>query len=222
MKPAITLAACVLLNLSLTPTPGIAASACSGMVISPIPHSDSRLVCEAVSTTLALMHAYGLEPPPRLEIEVSDAIHAQHDIRRFGQYDPFEGRITVMSQAACLHTERYRKPFGLPMNEALYRSIIAHEVAHAVAEWNFEVADPGLAAHEYLAYVFQIASMPQPQQAALLEHIGVSAFQNPAEITEIYYSLNPDYFALKAFRHFQQTEDRIGMIRRLLSGELIP
>ena len=90
-----------------------------------------------------------------------------------------------------------------------------------MADWNFLVAEPSLMAHEYLAYVFQIASMPHSLRQKILKRIDVPAFHKAEEITEIYYSLNPDYFALKSFRHFMQTEDKLTLIHRLLSGELI-
>ncbi len=223
MRPAFPVVFFLLLSLSGALAPGVEASSCDDapILVTPPAHEDRLEVCKAAKTTIALMQSYGLEAPPRLEIEIRDAVDARHDNRRFGHFDPFEGKIAVMSWKACTDIERPQKPFGLAMSHALHRSIIAHEVAHAVADWNFLVAEPNLAAHEYLAYVFQIAGMPYPLQQTILQKIDVPAFQKADEITEIYYSLNPDYFALKSFRHFMQAEDKFTLMRRLLSGELI-
>lgn len=223
MRPAFLFPLFLLLNLSGAFSSGMEASTCTDAEILVIPaaHEDRQEVCVAAIATIELMQNYGFEPPPRLEIEIRDSVDARQVNRHFGHFDPFEGRIAVMSWKACLQVDRARKPFGLEMSHALHRSIIAHEVAHAVAEWNFLVAEPSLAAHEYLAYVFQIAGMPHVLQQAVLKQIDVPAFEKAEEITETYYSLNPDYFALKSFRHFMQAEDKLRLIRRLLSGKLI-
>jgi hypothetical protein len=167
------------------------------------------------------MHSYGMEPPPRLEIEIVDNIDTRHKSRRFGHFDPFMGKITVLSWTACTAAQPQWRPFGQPMNRALHRSFIVHEVAHAVAEWNFKVAEPAYIAHEYLAYVFQLVSMPHDLRSSILRKIDVPAFQHTDEINETYFNLNPDYFAVKSFRHFMQANDQTALIRRLLSGQLI-
>ena len=183
--------------------------------------ADHRLVREAVERVVERMCHYGLEPPPRIEIIVDEQAEDLHVNSRFGEFDPFEDRITTIALAAHMQAGQRHRLFGLPMSPGLHRSFIAHEVAHAVAQWNFEVPDPGFAAHEYLAYVFQLDTMHEQLKRVVLERVDVPAFQRADEISEVYYRLNPDYFAVKAYRHFLATKDRRALLRAILSGDLI-
>jgi hypothetical protein len=222
MKRIIIVALCLLLSLHFPLNRATEAHVCADptILVGPAGHQDQQLVCEAAAAALRLMHNYNMEAPPRLEIEIVDEIDGSHEISRLGQFDPFAGNITVVSWQACKEAEIAWRPFGQPMNRALYRSFIVHEVAHAVADWNFKIAEPTSIIHEYLAYIFQLASLPHDLRERILQQIDVPAFQHRDEITETYYSLNPDYFAVKSFRHFMQVKDQATLIRQLLSGEL--
>jgi hypothetical protein len=222
MKRIIIVALFLLLSLHFPLNRATEARVCadSTILVGPASHQDQHLTCEAAAAALSLMHNYNMELPPRLEIEIVDEINGSHDISRFGQFDPFVGKITVVSWKACKEAGMAWRPFGQPMDRALYRSFITHEVAHAVADWNFKIADPAFVAHEYLAYVIQLISMPDDLRASILQAIDIPAFQHTDEITETYYSLNPDYFAVKSFRHFMQAKDQTALIRRLLAGKL--
>jgi hypothetical protein len=183
---------------------------------------DVDIVCEAIQVTLQLTKRYDLEFAPRLDIDVVDRIKALQSSNRFGEFDPVTGKIVVLSSRSCEKAATEWFPFGQQMTRSLHRSLIVHELAHSVADWNFKSAEPGLLVHEYLAYVFQIASMPSDLQNAIFQQISVPGFQQASEINEIYYALNPDYFGVKAYHHFQMAKDRKALFRRLLAGELIP
>jgi hypothetical protein len=182
---------------------------------------DRELACDAVVSTLQLAQRFDMEIPPRLDIEVVDKLDSQYAAKRFGEFDPFEGKILVMSSSACKLAAQNWKPFGQQITPMLQRSLIVHEVAHAVADWNFKVSEPNFLAHEYIAYVFQISSMPKDLQSAILKHVEVPAFQDIDEINDIYYGLNPDYFGVKSYRHFMQTKERKALLHRFLAGEVI-
>jgi hypothetical protein len=224
MQPYIALSLCLVLTLPQCLSLAAETSSCPGTtaVINATHQDDEEIACEAVHMTLKLLTRYELETPPRLDIEVVNRFQDIHASQRFGQFDPFAGKILVMSSRADRLASNGWKPFGLAITRPLYRSLIVHELAHAVADWNFKIAEPGILAHEYLAYVFQIASMPPTLQQIIFEQIDVPAFQHTSEINEIYYGLNPDYFGVKSYRHFLQTKDKIALIRRLLAGELLP
>ncbi len=192
----------------------------STVIVSASDPESLRHACDAADITFRLMRMYGMEVPPLLEIEIVDVLNDLHTTQRFGQFDPFEYKLAIMSLAACQAPAKRLKPFAQPMDRVLHSSFIAHEVAHAVAAWNFKIAEPSFLTHEYLAYVFQIASMPFDLRTAILQHIDVPAWQ-PEEIDETYYNLNPDYFAVKSYRHFLQTKDKKALILRLLAGEPI-
>jgi hypothetical protein len=217
---------CLFLALCLPYRLSFAAGAlpCPGTpaVIAASHQVDRDIICEAVQRTIRLIQRYDLETPPRLDIKVVDRFQDPHATERFGEFDPFAGKVQVMSSASCQRAAQQWQPFGQPMSRMLYRSLIIHELAHAVAEWNFRIAEPGILAHEYFAYVFQIDSMPPNLQQAILKQIDVPAFLYTHEINETYYGLNPDYFGVKSYRHFLQAQDKKALFRRLLAGELIP
>jgi hypothetical protein len=196
----------------------------------PCPHSDTlvtsadtetrRRICETVQRTEQLMQNYGMDRSFRLQIRTVDSFdgHQPNDI--FGRFDSVGYRIEILTLPACMETAKERLPFGLAMSEALHQSFVAHEVAHAVTQWNSKIAKISTAAHEYIAYTFQIMSMSDALRSKILAHIDIEAFEHEDEINDVYYSLNPEYFALKSYRHFMQLKDKQGFIQRLLSGGL--
>ena len=70
--------------------------------------------------------------------------------------------------------------------------------------------------HEYIAYIVQFSMMNKKLRSEILSSIDIHAFQNEGEIGETYLALNPDYFAVKAYRHFMATPDKRGLLKKIL------
>jgi hypothetical protein len=224
MRQYLTLGLCLILSLGQVHTLAADTATCphAEVVIQASRQDDVKIVCEAIQITLQLTKRYGLDFFPGLRIEVVDRFQAVQTTKRFGEFNSMAKKIAVLSSNAYTMAAAEWMPFGQQMTRALQRSLIVHELAHAVADWNFMIPEPGHLAHEYLAYVFQISSMPSDLRNTILQQIDVPGFQQASEINLLYYTLNPDCFGVKVYRHFLMAKDRTDLLQRLLVGELIP
>jgi hypothetical protein len=103
------------------------------------------------------------------------------------------------------------------MDRPLWRSYVAHELTHAAIHAACGRACPDRAAHEYIAAVAQMASLPPSVRAAILGgHPGLEGFREPAEISEIYYALSPAKFMVKSYRHYLRPGNGRPFIQTLL------
>ena len=76
-------------------------------------------------------------------------------------------------------------------------------------------------ANEYVAYAFQILSLPATDRDALL-----AAFPRPTPPKDLgpfnstALLINPLRFATNAYRHFMSVDDRCQFLRGIISGEI--
>ena len=82
----------------------------------------------------------------------------------------------------------------------MYRSLVTHEVAHAVASCNFAIPEPPIQAQEYVAYVAMFSMMnPNLRERVLAENPG-AGFDSQLEMNEIVYLFDPMRFGVEAYR----------------------
>ncbi|MEN8249138.1 MAG: DUF6639 family protein, partial [Bacteroidota bacterium] len=88
------------------------------------------------------------------------------------------------------------------IDKDLHKSIIIHELAHALF-WNNK-GNHIIARefHEYFAYTIQLALLEKSHREQIILSSDVPAFSNRSEISEEYYLLNPTRFAVKSYLHF--------------------
>ena len=115
---------------------------------------------------------------------------------------------------------RVTQYFGLECDLTLFRSIVAHEIAHAVANQNFSMDAPEWIAQEYIAYVTQLATLPDGVRAAILENYQNPGYESAGAMKPVHLLLGPEIFAVKAFRHFIQLEQPTEFLHQLLAGEV--
>lgn len=139
----------------------------------------------------------------------------------YGYFDGQSGLIHVLSFDASHFTADAAELFGEPISRALYRSIVAHEVAHLIAERNFAVEAPARAAQEYIAYATQFATMPAEIRSRILANDHSQGFRNRRRINSIIWMFSPSQFAVEAYRHFIRPENGTGFLRGLVNGEIL-
>ncbi len=129
-----------------------------------------------------------------------------------------EQRVYMLAFAACP-----KQGFApdLPIDRALYRSLIAHEVAHHIAAANFKVEKPSVVAHEYIAYVTMFATMGPDQRDEILAHFPGEGWDNERGFNLSVYMMAPHFFGAQAYRHFMRLEDRQAFLERVLSGSAL-
>jgi hypothetical protein len=181
---------------------------------------DAELACQGASRAVGFLSGLGLAAPPGLLIEVVDALPELYGTGQLGSFHARSGRVQVLGYAQCREILRNYPLFGLDLDEDLYRSIVAHEVAHAFAATNYSGRGTAIVAQEYLAYVTQFIALPPALRQRILEASDIRAFAHDSSISETFYFLDPHAFAIAAFGHFAAHKDGPGFIRRLLRGEV--
>ena len=143
------------------------------------------------------------------------------DLRRdaVGCYAPRTHRLLVLELSGFLARERW---FGIPASQQLYRSVVAHEVAHALVGCHLDGRRLVNAAHEYVAYVVMFATMEPATLSAVLAAMPGHGFTYDTEINDMRYTLDPMTFGLDAYRHWLRQADGMGFLRRVVDGQVVP
>lgn len=194
------------------PCPGIPVRV-SGSV-----QADRTLACEGAAQALRFMAPLDLHAPETLPVELVDRLPAGLRSDAVGCYATGSRRILVLRYAEF---QRRREWLGVPVQPALYRAVVAHEVAHAMAACRPSERPLPAAGHEYFAYVVMFASLPQALREQVLHRLPGCGFSDPAQINDMVYGFDPMRFGADAWRHWSRQSDGMDTLRRLLDGQIV-
>lgn len=191
---------------------------------------DARSACLGAGDAMLFLAGFGLRLDRSLTIDIVARIDNQDIGEMYACFNRSNFRITILAYDACDGFrgdgfrgdgfQNSRKLFGIPMTRDLYRSIIAHEVAHAIAAVNFGYDDPNWPVQEYIAYVTQIATLPVPLREQVLAANPGDGFANIMQINSMILMLKPAHFAAESYRHFQRPENGRLFLADLISGKI--
>ena len=186
---------------------------------------DAELACAGAADAVAFLARQGFTVDTVMRIDVLDSVflHTSDSpsFRILGQFDAKQNRIKVTSIAGQREMAKEKPIFGVPYDVASFRSVVAHEVAHAIAEDNFRVEEPTRMAHEYIACIVQMAIMPPRLSQQIFESTPGEAFESELEINPLIYGLNPNLFAVKAYRHYLSPGVGMTFLQTLLRRDLM-
>lgn len=210
----------VLLPLLLSTPLWAGGSACDGIPVTVVAADrlDHARICQGARQALNFLSGAGLDTSTPLSIEASDAEAVGHRAAEVGSYDTRDSRVRVHSFDGCTRLTAAEPPFRIPMEEAVYASFVAHEIAHAVIHANARQRRLARIAQEYIAYVVQLESMSDALRARILALYDQEAFDKASEIGETYLLIDPHAFAVKVYRHYLKSENGNAFLRRLLDG----
>lgn len=120
-----------------------------------------------------------------------------------------------MTEALILPRSIYRK---LPMRD-VYDSLIIHEVTHAILREHVGRRRLPVAAHEYVAYAIQVASMPRATRRLFLAALPAQTPRSFAPFNDVYLGMSPLRFAANAYRHLFRNKRYCETIQHVASGE---
>lgn len=190
-----------------------------GILIEGNRPEDVAGACDAIKDALPVFLIAGLATPRNLVIRlVDEAASTLLDEHEIGHYDGRLHAIVIRDyRAATRQGVRADHGLGAIATRGEWQSYIVHELAHAAIHASCDQTCPSRAIHEYVAAVAQISALPEPQRARLLDaHRDLGAFEHEREITEIYYSLHPRYFAVKAYKNYLRQTDPAAFLKALL------
>jgi len=143
------------------------------------------------------------------------------DVRRdaVGVYAMRSQRLLVLELPVFLARRTW---MGVATSRTLYRSVVAHEVAHALVAAHLGARALASAGHEYLAYVTMLASMDAVLRDRVLSALPNDDLQHDAEINDLRYALNPARFGVESYRHWLRQLEGMGFLRRVIEGHVVP
>lgn len=172
-------------------------------------------ICRGVQSAIAFFAGHGVPMPDPVVIEVTSKLPVESTSTAVGCFVAQERRVYLLPYAQLRSLGSW---MNVPIDRALYRALVAHEAAHAIAARSFLVPNPSVQAVEYLAYVAMFASMPSDLRARVLRatpSAGLDAFETMARPL---YLFEPTRFGVLAYRHFDSSRDRRGLLLSVLAG----
>jgi hypothetical protein len=183
--------------------------------LEPELHQD---ICNAAERVIKFFGRLDLELTHPIAIEVVPRLTQKGGENAVGCYQEEEKEIYIVTFATF---EKRGNWFGVPTTRSMYRSVVAHEVAHAIASCNFAVSEPSLHAHEFIAFTTMLATMDPVSRAEILSlHPGL-VFEDESEINEVTFLFDPMFFGIAAYRYFLQEQQGDALLLRVLSGDAL-
>lgn len=180
--------------------------------------TDARLACLGAQDAIKFLAAQGLDVSGNVAVELVARLPLAAGHASAGIYLEPEARVVILSFAEFV---KFRSWFKIPINVPLYRSLVSHEVAHALAAANFRVPAPSIQAKEYIAYVTMMATMPAPLRQRILALYPGRSHVDEAELGTTIYMLDPMRFGVQSYRHFLQPGNGRDFLRAILSGKAL-
>jgi len=216
-------AAVFVLNQAAVPV-AMAATQCSSVAVT-VSADEAALterICAAAGRAVDLMAACGITQTEPVQIEVIDGLNPDHPDCA-GIFHCSEARIELVAPDYLTEALGADHPFIEIPRDPFYDSLVAHEMAHALAYQTRQGPLKSTSATEYIAYAMQVSSLPEDIRAAFLSNRSVTEPVTPMALNEVILAFSPADFAVRAWKHFQAPENGCRFIQRLLDGEnLLP
>lgn len=200
--------------------------------------TDEAVACDGPPASVQTRHQAAVEPacagaadafrfvePLQLEgmrpVLIELVAQMPADLRRdaVGAYAPRTHRLLVLELPRFLERRSW---FWVPTSVALFRSVVAHEVIHALVGSHLRGRALVNAAHEYVAYVAMFATMDSDTLRAVLAAKPGQGFVYDTEINDMRYTLDPMTFGLEAYRHWLKQPDGVQFLRNVINGSVVP
>lgn len=193
--------------------------ASSNVTVHSLDREDAEVGCKRAADEVAFLAARGFDTTAPVEIRfVERAPTGVTASSALGCNVKAEQRVYMLTFSEC--RKRGLAP-ELPIDRALHRSLVAHEVAHQIAAANFKNRKPAVAAQEYIAYVTMFATMMPEQRDDILARFPGDAWDNDRGFNLTLYMIAPNFFGAQAYRHFMRLGDRQAFLERVLSGNAL-
>ncbi|MEW5963004.1 MAG: DUF6639 family protein [Pseudomonadota bacterium] len=196
--------------------------ACAGIPVTIRAESGTpvTVACDAAGAAIAFLSRCGIGPKHGLTIQTVDEILHPCGTRTLGQFVPSQRRIEITSLARCGEELGPDSPYRrLPLIE-VWRSLIAHEVAHGILHDQPDAGRLPVNAHEYVAYAVQIGTMSAGSRATFLDAFPNAEGAELASFTAFAHDVEPLRFGARAYRHFTAPDHGCSLLERMIGGEV--
>jgi hypothetical protein len=179
---------------------------------------DAKVACEGARDAIGFLAAQGFDVVDDFAMELVSGLPSVAGASAAGCYLESERRILILTFPEFKKSKTW---FNLPIDASLYRSLVSHEVAHAIASCNFKVAVPSIQAKEYIAYVTMLATMAPAQRERVLSQFPGEGFEGDWQMSTTVYLLDPMRFGVQAYRHFLKPGNGRDYLHAILAGKVM-
>ncbi|MDX2006795.1 MAG: DUF6639 family protein [Meiothermus sp.] len=179
---------------------------------------DVQDICRGVQDATSFLAGHGFLFDQPLVIEVADKLPEDAGPFALGCFFTHQSRIVVLSYAAF---KEIRNWLNVPVSRELYRSLAAHETAHAWAESNISGPNQNLVAQEYIAYVVMFVTMNPDLRTSVLHAVPGFGFDDELQINAMVYMLDPVVFAVESYRHYLKPGNGPAFLQKVLTGKAL-
>ena len=183
----------------------------------------SKRLCKPASWALDQMDRCGFAIKEKITVEVVKDLKHPLGILVVGKSDSAAFRVQVASPSQCNRLASEEIALAEVDFDALYESIVVHEVIHAVL-WqqldhsrNESISE---IASEYVAYAFQVLSLPKADRRKLLAAFPRAPPRDLGPFNFMALQLEPLRFATNAYRHFTSMDNHCVFLRKIISGDV--
>jgi hypothetical protein len=158
-----------------------------------------KLICRGAEDAIRFLNSQGLGASNGISIEVVEKMPRHVSTSAIGVNLTAERKILILAYPKF---KKQRKWLDVAIDGSLYRSVVSHEVAHAIAADHFTIASPSIQAQEYIAYVTQFSTMQAAQRAKILANNPDHGANGVPQMSATIYLFDPERFGVRAYRHF--------------------
>lgn len=178
---------------------------------------ELKCLCSTANAAIAFLTSIGLETTDCTTIRVVNHIPTNQAHTLFGAYDCSTQEVYMLTYSKAAELSKGdQQAFGIDMNEDLWCSFAAHELAHVISEKFLGSQIRAHTAGEYISYVTQLTVLAtETREKVLATYRDVEAYQSRNEMSELYYLLDPNRFAVKSYLHFISLKEPKKFIKRL-------
>jgi hypothetical protein len=179
---------------------------------------EHQLICAAAHDAIKLLERCKISPSRPFQVQIADEVRHPLGGAIFGFFDSAQEKVLVAREASVPDLVSGTPYADLPRRD-FYKSLIVHEVVHAVLHQNLVQRPKTHAAYEYPAYAMQIESLPSAARDSFLQSFSRGAVREDFVFTDNILLFDPFFFAARAYEHFKASPDSCGYLKSLLLGE---
>jgi hypothetical protein len=223
---AALLASVVLLS-TIASADDLASCKLPGVVVAGM-NNEANGVCAAINQVIKYFENEGIQVGLQVTVRFQHAVYVEaindltnlrHPLPVSGVFRPDRNEIQMVDSESAWKYRR--RPWKLPWDRQLADSILQHEIVHAVISHLMGSKREKLprAWHEALAYAVQIDLMDEGLRTRVLaQYPNQEPFSNTLQINDFIYGLDPDAFAVAAYKTYV-SEGRIDFLNRAIALE---
>lgn len=180
--------------------------------------ADAKVACGGARDAIRFLAAQGFDVSSDISIDLVPKLPRVAGDSAAGCFLESERRVVILS---FREFKKLKTWSSVPIDVSLYRSLVSHEVAHALGACNFRIARPSIEAKEYIAYVTMLATMAPAQRERVLSHFPGQGFEGDWQMNTTVYLVDPMRFGVQAYRHFLKSANGREYLHAVLAGKVL-